>query len=352
MCKIMKRFLCPMILLCFLSSCSSEQHEKRQAHLQQWIEDNGKVKVLSTTAMINDLVTQVGGEHIDAMTLIQGELDPHSYQLVKGDDEKLSFAQLIFYNGLELEHGPSLHRYLIKNPKGISLGDQIDRHHPGTVIAIRGQKDPHIWTDISVWSKAVPFIVQALSLQDPVHAARYEANGKHLQEEMNKVHLQVHEIMHQVASDKRYLVTSHDAFHYFARAYLADDGEQESGEWRKRFAAPEGLAPESQLSAGDIQAIIEHLERHHIQLIFPESNVSKDSIKKIVDSGRAHGLDVAIACCPLYGDAMGAPGSEGDTYLKMLLHNARILSIHMDPTITEAEKESVESSGAGKGAHG
>ena len=325
------------IILVLFSGCSSEHHQNRQSHFEKWIESNGKVKVLSTTAMIDDLVHQIGGEHVDTFILIQGELDPHSYQLVKGDDEKLSFAQLIFYNGLGLEHGPSLHHYLTGNSKAVSLGNQIDRHHPSEVIDISGQKDPHIWMDVSLWSKAVPFIVEALSRQDPSHADVYAANGQGLQEELNKVHLEVREIMQQVPSSKRFLVTSHDAFHYFARAYLSEGDELQSGEWKKRFAAPEGLAPESQLSTGDIKSIIEHLHRHQIPLIFPESNVSRDSIRKIVQAGREKGLDVSIACCSLYGDAMGPKGSEGDTYMKMLLYNAHTLSGHMEPQIAAAE---------------
>jgi len=321
---------CYVIVLFILSGCSSDQHQKRQAHFQQWIQNNGKVKVLSTTAIIDDLVKQVGGEHVDAIALIQGELDPHSYQLVKGDDEKLAFGQLIFYNGLGLEHGPSLHTYLLKNPKAIPLGDLIDRQQSDLIIYVHGQKDPHIWMDIALWSKSVPFIVKALSQQDPAHALQYEANGQKLMTEMEKTDRKVKEIMHQVPPDKRYLVTSHDAFNYFARAYLSEEEEIQSGDWEKRFAAPEGLAPESQLSATDIKAIIGHLKRYQIHLIFPESNVSRDSIRKIVQAGKEQGLDVQIACCALYGDAMGQPGSEGDSYLKMILYNARTLAEHMD----------------------
>ena len=334
--KKMGWFLCYLIGILLICGCSTDQHQKRQAHFKEWIQNNGKVKVLSTTAMINDIVKQVGGEHVDTMTLIQGELDPHSYQLVKGDDEKLAFAQIIFYSGLGLEHGPSLHHYLVKNPKALSLGDQIDRQNPGIVIDVRRQKDPHIWMDISLWARTIPLIVESLSQQDPVHSAYYQANGQKLQVEMEKVHQQVKEIMQQVPADKRYLVTSHDAFNYFARAYLSERGEIESGEWEKRFAAPEGLAPESQLSSTDIKAIIEHLRRYQIHLLFPESNVSRDSIRKIVQAGKEQGLEVKIACCALYGDAMGQPGSEGDSYLKMILYNARTLSGHMDPHVGEA----------------
>lgn len=80
----------------------------------------------------------------------------------------------------------------------------------------------------------------------------------------------------------------------------------------------------------NIKAIIEHLKTYQIHLLFPESNVSRDSIRKIVHAGKEQGLNVKIACCPLYGDAMGQPGSEGETYLKMILYNARTLATHMD----------------------
>jgi manganese/zinc/iron transport system substrate-binding protein len=332
-----KYFFCYLSVILIISGCSSDQHQMRRIHFQQWIQNNGKVKVLSTTAIIDDLVKQVGGEHVDSIALIQGELDPHSYQLVKGDDEKLAFSQIIFYNGLGLEHGPSLHTYLLNNPKAVALGDLVERQRPGLIIYVHGQKDPHFWMDIALFAKTVPLIVQVLSQQDPAHEADYRANGEKLQAEMEKVHQQVKEMMHQVPAPRRYLVTSHDAFNYFARAYLSEDGEIESGEWEKRFAAPEGLAPESQLSVTDIKAIIEYLKLNDIHLLFPESNVSRDSIRKIVQAGKEQGLDVQIACCALYGDAMGQPGSEGDSYLKMILYNATTLSTHMDPDFKKKE---------------
>jgi manganese/zinc/iron transport system substrate-binding protein len=196
--------------------------------------------------------------------------------------------------------------------------------------------------DISLWSKGVPFIAEALGSLDPAHAQEYRENGKQLQEEMERIHAQVLSIMHQVPEHKRYLVTSHDAFNYFARVYLSEPQERESGGWSKRFAAPEGLAPESQLSVGSIREIIDHLREHQVHILFPESNVSKDSIRKIVDAGSEQGLDVAIACCPLYSDAMGEPGSQGDTYLKMLLYNARTLASHMKGSALSASGHPAE----------
>ncbi len=315
-------------LLLLLGACgtSANQSESRFSELQRWKEPNGKVKVLSTTAMINDLVKQVGGPYIDALTLIRGELDPHSYQLVKGDDEKLAYADLLFYNGLGLEHGASLHHYLYGNPKAVSLGEKTLQAHRELILHYNGQLDPHIWMDISLWLKTVPFIVEALSGKDPVHAAVYHDNGEKLMAEMQRVHAQTRRKMMSLPDQCRYLVTSHDAFNYFTRAYLANDDEWLNETWKKRFAAPEGLAPESQLSAADINFIISHLKKYEIHVLFPESNVSKDSIRKIVSAGKEKGLNVSIADVSLYADAMGGSGSDADTYLKMIVYDANAIA--------------------------
>ena len=89
---------------------------------QDWESPNGKVKILSTTQMIDDVVGQIGGDRVDHICLIEGEIDPHSYELVKGDDEKIGFAQLFFYNGLGLEHGASLHYQIAQHPHAVDSG--------------------------------------------------------------------------------------------------------------------------------------------------------------------------------------------------------------------------------------
>lgn len=312
------------IFLTLLQGCapSTSQTKKPQSN---------KMRVLSTIAMINELVKMVGGEHIESIVLIPGELDPHSYQLVKGDDEKLSSAQIIFYNGLELEHGPSLKQYLQKSPKAVPLGNLIFNQNPELILHDKGQLDPHIWMDMSLWAKTIPFIIEKLSQSDPEHAEEYKINGKELQQKLLDVHGKIREDLMQIPSSNRFLVTSHDAFNYFTRAYLADDAELTTNDWRKRFEAPEGLAPDSQLSVSDIQHVIDHLKKYQIHVIFPESNVSKDSIRKIVYAGQEKGLDLKIALVPLYGDAMGPPGSDGDSYVKMIQHNAQTISQYLQP---------------------
>jgi manganese/zinc/iron transport system substrate-binding protein len=326
---MIKYFLAAVFfLLSTLSGCSLGDASNHAQAFQQWMTPNGKVKVLSTIAMIDDLVKQVGGDHVDTLVLIKGELDPHSYQLVKGDDEKLAFADLIFYNGLGLEHGPSLQNYLLGHGKALPLGNKIMDANPDLILYYKGQLDPHIWMDISIWQKAIPFIVDVLSQKDPYHEEDYRANGAQLMQSLSEAHRDVKNLLQEIPPSKRYLVTSHDAFNYFARAYLAADGDDEKM-WQERFIAPEGLAPESQISTTDIQETINHLQRYKITVIFPESNINRDSIRKIVLAAREKGLNVKIADVALYADAMGSKGSDGDTYIKMIHHNAKIIAEYL-----------------------
>ena len=325
---ILKYFV--FLIFALLSGCEpADELSLAEPSLKTWKTDNAKIKVLATTGMIGELVRQVGGGQVDVWVLIRGELDPHSYQLVKGDDEKLSFSQIIFFNGLGLEHGPSLQRYLHQSQKAVNLGDYIKKKSPHRLLSVQGQVDPHIWMDISLWMSVVPLLVETLSRYDPSHADDFRANGELLTSQMDQAHQKTKSLLHSIPEERRYLVTSHDAFNYFARAYLATDQELLEESWQKRFAAPEGLAPDSQLSAVDIQNMIQYLCQHQIKVLFTESNLSRDSIRKIVSAGTNMGLNLQIATDPLYGDSIG-PVREGENgYIKMIEHNAATIAKYL-----------------------
>ncbi len=299
-----------MVLLLCLLGCSSGG----ESPLHRWMQDNGKLKVLSTTAMIDDLVGQIGGDKVDHLALITGEMDPHSYEIVKGDEEKFSYASIIFFNGLGLEHGASLRAQLQNHPHAVALGTGLPM---GDLLQVDGQIDPHVWMDISLWAQVVPLIVDHLSEKDPQGAELFQKNGAALKTKMLAKQKELVEKMQKISPDKRYLVTSHDAYDYFCRSYLAVPGEKE---WQQRFSAPEGLAPDAQLSAADIQKVIDHLCKYKIHVVFPESNVSRDSLRKIVGACKEKGLNVEISQATLYGDAMGK-----QTYLEMIEHDIGVL---------------------------
>jgi manganese/zinc/iron transport system substrate-binding protein len=286
------------------------------------MQDNGKLKVLSTTAIVDDLVSMVGQDRIDHLPLIIGEIDPHSYELVKGDDEKFLIADIVFANGLGLEHGASLRYRLESHENVVALGDEIYKQCPECILKADLQYDPHCWMDVSLWARAVDPIVAALSAADPEGAEVYQRNGQAVYLAMLQADQEIAEHLKAIPSSKRYLVSSHDAFNYFTKRYLAEPSEEG---WQNRFAAPEGLAPEGQLSVSDIQKVIDHLGLYQIGVVFPESNVSRHSLKKIISACQSKGLQVRIADDILYGDAMGSPGSDADTYLKMIWHNVHAL---------------------------
>lgn len=290
-----------------------------------WMKENGKIKVLSTVRMIDDLVAEIGGDRVDRWTLIHGEIDPHSYEMVKGDDEAISFAQVIFYNGLGLEHGASLAYRLQKHPNSIAVAETIRKLHPEKILMRGGQTDPHVWMDISLWSETVDPIVAALTALSPQDGEFFRANSETLKKRMLVAHDDIRKSMQSIPSEKRFLVTSHDSFHYFARAYLSGSAEQ-SDSWQERFIAPEGLAPEAQISPADIQRVIEYLLDHRVKTVFSESNISRDALRKIVEACAKKGLQVQIADSYLHSDAMGEKNSDAATYLGMIRHNARIMA--------------------------
>lgn len=292
--------------------------QKSPSKLEQWIQPNGKIKVMSTTAMIDDIVGQVGGDRIDHIALIEGAMDPHSYELVKGDDEKFSYAKVIFYNGLGLEHGASLRYHLQTHSKAIALGDKLRAENPEAILTDRGQVDPHIWLDVSLWAKIVDPIVEALSEADPQNRDYFYGRGIQVKESLSQLDNLLIQKIGNISAEKRYLVTSHDAFNYFTRRYLNDG----TTSWKDRFCAPEGLAPDGQLSCHDIQLVIDHLLKHQIGVIFSESHVSKESLNKILSVCREKKMDVKIAKAPLHSDTLGE--AEG-TYQTMMLHNAEVL---------------------------
>lgn len=305
-------FICLSFFL--LTACSGSKSSDR---LHQWMLENGKVKILSTTAQIGDLVAFVGGNRIDHLVLIKGNLDPHSYELVKGDGEKLSRADWIFFNGLGLEHGASLSSFLQSRPNTSALGDAIAKNFPHRILRKDSVSDPHLWMDVGLWKEAISLIEQQLAFMDPEGAVYYHENSSILKQAMETKHEQIYQLLHELPSEKRYVVTSHDAFRYFARSYLADPEEVD---WEMRVAAPEGLAPDGQLSSFDIQHTIQFLKDHSVSVLFTESNVSKDAIQKVISSGKLMGLNLRICQEVLYGDAMGSL-----SYLEMMQHNADVL---------------------------
>ncbi|MFY7843153.1 MAG: metal ABC transporter solute-binding protein, Zn/Mn family [Rhabdochlamydiaceae bacterium] len=292
---------------------------------REWLKPNGKLKVLSTTEIIGDFVKRIGGEHIDHLNLIEGDIDPHSYELVKGDDEKLECAQIVFCNGLGLEHGASLQRRLQLHSKTVAVGTEIEKRYPEMILKQHHQVDPHIWMDPSIWVKSIDFIVSALSDLDPNRSVYFSSKGYELKVLIETLDKDLQALFDQIQPQKRYLVTSHDAFNYFTRRYLATEEEKSSANWRQRCIAPEGLAPEGQLSIADMQNVLDKIELYNIGVLFFESNINPDCLKKMVSICREKKLKVRLSEFPLYSDTIGHDSGMAHNYEQMIRYNAHLM---------------------------
>lgn len=318
--KIIRFFVFTTIIFVGFS-CSKQKVQTGKV----WSGKSSKVKVLSTTPMIDYLVGAIAQDHVFHQALITGDLDPHSYELVKGDRDKIYYADIIFYNGLDLEHGASVKNCLKKHKNSVSVAEELSKNSLVEFIKVDGQLDPHIWMDVKLFSFAIDPIVRKLSELDKDHKAEFEENGKKLLAKMLAVDYLIKKSMQKIPLEKRKLVTTHDAFYYFSRAYLADDKE----DYLTRVASPEGLAPDGQMSISDIKEIINFSLQNDIDVLFAESNLSQDALKKVILSLKRKRKRAKIASEHLYGDAIGHKGSGADDYLKMMLHNAKTIESNL-----------------------
>jgi manganese/zinc/iron transport system substrate-binding protein len=185
------------------------------------------------------------------------------------------------------------------------------------ILEKNGVIDPHLWMDLSLWAEGIDEIVNSLQLQMPEFAADFQENGKTLKKEMLDKHEKMKVLLAQIPEEKRYLVTSHDAFRYFARAYLRESNEKD---WELRFIAPEGLAPDGQLSPVDMHNVILFLQKHEISVLFPESNINRSVIAKIASASTEMGHKVRLCSSPLYGDS-----TSGLPYFEAMEKNGTLL---------------------------
>ncbi len=309
------------IKLSFISAlCLACGSTSKPNAMSEWMKDDGKIRILATTPIVQDLVKRVGGEDVKVISVIGEDLDPHSYELVKGDGEKFAKADIIFASGLMLEHSASMQYQLHHHPHVIFLGDEVKKAHPEKIIYINGEVDPHIWMDPSTWSETIDPTCKALSSYDHNHAARYLERASNVKKLFDDLDRYAKKAAHTIPLERRYLVTSHDAFNYFVKRYFATESERVDGSWRLRMDALQGLAPDEQIGGLEIEHIVNQIVKHHIVAIFPEANLSQDALEKVKEVCMEKGQPIVLAKEPLYGDTMG-----GEDYLGMIKHNVDII---------------------------
>lgn len=302
-----------IILLCFTSGCA-ELREKA-ANTNSWMQEEQRVRLLCTTEHVSALARAVGGERAYVLTLIEGQNDPHSYQIVKGDDMKFRRAHIVFCSGLMLEQGLTLERYLNRY-SAHSVGDYIQQQTHGAIL-LDVAYDPHMWNDLHLWSYGLFFIADELSKIRPEYSSYFQKNAREAFSRYQALHKEFKERMQRIDKTRRYLVTTHDAFSYFCRAYLSEEDELSDDRWRERYMAIEGCAPESQISTRDLQRVIDYIRLHDLHSVCTETGVNKDSIQKVVEICREKGCNVIVNEGVLSADSLGVYS----TYEEAMRHN-------------------------------
>lgn len=269
----------------------------------------GKLTVVTTIGMITDIVRNVGGTHVEVTGLMGPGVDPHLYKATAGDVARLTSAKLIFYNGLHLESkmGEILAK-MTGNTKTIAVTDDVDKAHLLTPPEFEGQYDPHLWFNVTLWMKAVEKVRNTLIEIDPGHQADYEANAERYLAELAELHQYVKTRAEKVPSEQRVLVTAHDAFNYFGKAY----GFEVRG--------LQGISTATEAGIADVQELATFIAERRIPAIFVESSVSSRSIEAVKAAVNSKGFNVKIGG-QLFSDAMGTDGTPEGTYIGMVRHN-------------------------------
>lgn len=294
------RFISLLLLLCIVTSCAESGK-------------NEKPLIVTTTGMLGDVVKNLAGSFADVTPLMGPGVDPHLYKASQGDMQLLSRADMIVYNGLALEGKMSEALTNIgKQKRVLAAGDQLDSSL--LLSAGHGEAvDPHIWFDVNIWKQVTQIVAQALAEEFPTEAEQIGKNAAIYQDSLDALQRFVVERISGLSPEKRVLITSHDAFRYFGKAYGIE------------VIGLQGISTVSEYGLQDVSRMVEMITRRKIPAVFVESSVSEKSLMAVVEGCAARGHKVAIGGS-LFSDAMGAEGQPEGTYSGMIRYNVNTIT--------------------------
>jgi len=269
-----------------------------------------RIRVTATVGMVADLVKRVGGDRVEVTALMGPGVDPHLYKASASDVTRLRRADVIFYSGLMLEGKMTrVFAKLARSRKPVyAVTDSIPRDRLLTPEEFEGHYDPHVWFDVGLWSMCVDTVVKGLSAVSRKDSAYFIRRGREVKQDLARLHEWALNKAKELPEESRVLVTSHDAYNYFGRAY----GFQVVG--------LQGISTVSEAGLADVARLVDFIKERKIKAIFVESSVSPAAIRRIsADAGVKIGGE-------LFSDAMGTPGEMENgydlgTYEGMIRHN-------------------------------
>lgn len=274
-----------------------------------------KPEAVATVGMVADIVREVAGDHWQVRSLLGEGTDPHQYTPTRGDLIALDRAQAIFYNGLLLEgRMTDILQRMARRGKPVFAVAAAIRDSGNYPLLLEGDEtDPHLWMDVGAWMLATRQVAGFLAELDPANAEDYHANAEVYLAALRQLDDYVREVIATIPQNQRVLVTAHDAFGYFGRAYGIE------------VLGIQGLSTDSEAGVRDIEDRVRFIMERQIPAVFIESSVPDRNVRALVEGVRARGRSLSIGG-ELFSDAMGRAGTYEGTYIGMIDHNATTIT--------------------------
>lgn len=274
---------------------------------------DSRLRVVTTTGMVADAVQQIAGDRVQLYSLMGPGIDPHLYKATAGDVRAIAAADLILYNGLHLEAATGeVLSEMGRRTRTVAIAESVPVERRVATAAFGGAYDPHVWFDVSLWALAVRAAGEALAAADSSNAEYYLERTEAYLQELALLHAWVYEEMQTIPSERRVLITAHDAFGYFGRAY----GVQVEG--------LQGISTATEAGAADVRRLARLIADRGVPSVFVETSIPRRTIESVRAAADALGAEVTIGE-PLYSDALGTSGTPEGTYVGMIRHNVRAI---------------------------
>ena len=265
---------------------------------------DGPLRVVATTTIVGDLVRSIGGDAVELETLMGAGVDPHLYKPSAGDVRAMASAEVLVYSGLHLE-GKMTDVLAEMGGRGVETIAVAECIPVDSLLPVAGYDnlhDPHVWFDVGLWQYAAACLRDALIRIDPENADGYRERGDAVIAEFAELDAWVAERLATVPEQRRVLVTAHDAFSYFGRAYDIE------------VRGLLGVSTASEAGTADVQALAAFIADRDLPAVFVETSVPPRFVEALMEAVLARGGDVAIGGS-LYSDALGSPGGPAATYV-------------------------------------
>ena len=262
------------------------------------------LNIVATTTMLADLSRVIGGEHVNVDGLMGPGIDPHLYQASAGDVTLMQNADVVVYNGLHLEGkmGEIFQSLTDRGSTVICIEDGLPKDQLLSWEDDSSVHDPHIWFQVSLWKSAAKTVADRLSEADPSHAQAYKKNLEAYTLELEKLDTYIRDRINEIPKDQRVLITAHDAFQYFGKAYGLE------------VRGLQGISTDAEAGTADVNTLADFITKRKIKAVFVESSVPPKTIEALQAAVKSKGFDVAIGG-ELYSDSLGGKNSGAETYL-------------------------------------